>query len=508
MRAPHSGHDRLTTMSPFDMIVFGGTGDLAMRKLMPALLHRCIDGQIDAASRIVGVGRSNVSADAYTKRVEEACRKSMGGDFTERSWSAFVPCLDYVAVDAASEDGFSGLQRLLGPGPSGNGDAAAPGRVRVFYLATAPDLFGPTCVNLGRAGLVTPETRVVLEKPIGRDLSSSRAINDAVGSVFREEQIFRIDHYLGKEAVQNLLALRFANTLFEPVWNASGVDHLQITVAETLGIEGRGGYYDHSGALRDMVQNHMLQLLCLTTMEPPARFEPDAIRDEKRKVLHALRPLTDAEVVTHTVRGQYRAGVVDGKQVPGYVDEIDRSGDPSSTETFVAIKGEIANWRWGGVPFYLRTGKRLAGRGSEIVVQFRDVPHDIFPIANTRLVPNRLIIRVQPDEGIRLDLMTKVPGTGGMRLRPAPLDLSFAEEFHGRSPEAYERLLLDVVRGDSTLFMRRDEIEAAWSWVEPILQVWEDSSEPPRSYPAGSWGPSSAIALIERDGRTWSENLD
>jgi glucose-6-phosphate 1-dehydrogenase len=508
--------NRLRPVAPFDMVVFGGTGDLAMRKLMPALLRRDIDGQIAPGSRIIGIGRSPVEDSAYARRVEESCRREVGEAFTEKSWSSFAHRLHYVALDASNQDGYGRLNDLLSANDAephrksaaSTRETSAPARVRVFYLATAPVLFGPTCQRLGEADLVTPDTRVVLEKPIGHDLASSQAINDAVGTVFREDQIFRIDHYLGKEAVQNLLALRFANTLFEPVWNASWVDHMQITVAETLGVEGRGDYYDSSGALRDMVQNHMLQLLCLTTMEPPSKFEPDAICDEKRKVLRALRPFTEAEVATHTVRGQYRAGVIGGAQVPGYNDEIGRSDDPSSTETFVAIKGEIANWRWGGVPCYLRTGKRLAGRGSEIVVQFRDVPHDIFPVGNKRLAPNRLTIRVQPDEGIRLSLMTKVPGPGGMRLRPAPLDLSFAEEFHARSPEAYERLLLDVVRGDSTLFMRRDEIEAAWTWVEPILDTWANSNELPRHYPAGSWGPSSAIALIERDGRTWSEDAD
>jgi glucose-6-phosphate 1-dehydrogenase len=511
MTIPHPGANRQMPVAPFDMVVFGGTGDLAMRKLMPALLRRDTDGQVAAESRIIGIGRSPIENSAYAKRVEKSCRNELAEAFTEKYWAAFADRLRYVALDATNRDGYRQLHDLLDADDGGHHPRSAASnsaRVRVFYLATAPVLFGPTCQQLGEADLVTPETRVVLEKPIGHDLASSQAINEAVGAVFREDQIFRIDHYLGKEAVQNLLALRFANTLFEPVWNASWVDHMQITVAETLGVEGRGDYYDHSGALRDMVQNHMLQLLCLTTMEPPAKFEPDAIRDEKRKVLRALRPFTEAEVATHTVRGQYRAGVVEGAQVPSYNDEIGREDDPSATETFVAIKGEIANWRWGGVPFYLRTGKRLAGRGSEIVVQFRDVPHDIFPIGNKRLVPNRLIIRVQPDEGIRLSLMTKVPGPGGMRLRPAPLDLSFAEEFHARSPEAYERLLLDVVRGDSTLFMRRDEIEAAWSWVEPILDAWANSNEMPRFYAAGSWGPSSAIALIERDGRTWSEDTD
>lgn len=498
----------------FDMIVFGGTGDLAMRKLMPALMHRDIDGRLHSASRVIGIGRSSIGNEAFAKRVEESCRNAIGAAFTEQSWATFARRLHYLALNASNRNDYGVLHEFLDDSASEPSGASVGSRdqisgasaVRVFYLATDPDLFGPTSQHLGQADLVTPDTRVVLEKPIGHDLASSRAVNDAVGAVFREDQIFRIDHYLGKEAVQNLLALRFANALFEPVWNAGGIDHIQITVAETLGVEGRGEYYDRAGALRDMVQNHLLQLLCLTTMEPPSKFEPDAIRDEKRKVLRALRPFTLGDVTTHTVRGQYRAGVADGVQVPGYNDEIGRTENPSSTETFVAIKGEITNWRWGGVPFYLRTGKRLAGRGSEIVIQFRAVPHDIFPASNRPLSPNRLIIRVQPDEGIKLSLMTKVPGTTGMRLRPAPLNLSFAEEFHIRSPDAYERLLLDVVRGDSTLFMRRDEIEAAWSWVEPILDAWAASNEPPRSYPAGSWGPSAAIALIERDARTWSED--
>src|SRR5258708_1966058 len=412
MIIPHPDGNRLVQVAPFDMVVCGGTGDLAMRKLMPALLRRDIDGQMDTGSRIIGIGRSPFEDSVYAKRVEESCRSALGAEFTEQLWSVFAQRLRYVALDASNPDGYRRLHDLLDAddaehhqkSAASKPETPAPARVRVFYLATDPILFGPTCRRLGEAELVTPQTRVVLEKPIGHDLASSKAINDAVGAVFREDQIFRIDHYLGKEAVQNLLALRFANTLFEPVWNASGVDHIQITVAETLGVEGRGDYYDHSGALRDMVQNHMLQLLCLTTMEPPSKFEPDAIRDEKRKVLRALRPFSEAEIGAHTVHGQYRAGVANGAQVSGYNDEIGRADDPSSTETFVAIKGEIANWRWGGVPFYLRTGKRLAARGSEIVIQFREVQHDIFPVGNKRLAPNLLIIHVQPGAAIHLHL--------------------------------------------------------------------------------------------------------
>jgi glucose-6-phosphate 1-dehydrogenase len=303
--------------------------------------------------------------------------------------------------------------------------------------------------------------------------------------------------------VQNLLALRFANSLFEPLWSAAHIDHVQITVAESIGVEGRAGYYDQSGALRDMVQNHILQLLCLVAMEPPAAMDAEAVRDEKLKVLKALRPVVDGEVATKTVRGQYRAGAADGVAVKGYLEELD---GPSSTETFAVLKAEIANWRWAGVPFYLRTGKRLPTRVSEIVIQLRAVPHSIFPASAGALMPNRLVVRLQPDEGIQLYMMSKDPGPGGMRLREAPLDVSFAEAFQVRYPDAYERLLMDVVRGNATLFMRRDEVEAAWQWIEPILQGWAESGEAPKPYIAGSWGPAAAIALIERDGRTWFED--
>ena len=342
----------------------------------------------------------------------------------------------------------------------------------------------------------------MLEKPIGRDLASAIRINDQVGRVFNESQVYRIDHYLGKESVQNLLALRFANSLFEAVWNRAHIDHVQITVAETVGVEERAAYYDKSGALRDMVQNHILQLLCLVAMEPPTSMAADSVRDEKLKVLRSLRIVTDGDALQKTVRGQYRAGAGGGMAVPGYAEEL---GAPSRTETFVAIKAEVENWRWAGTPFYLRTGKRLPTRVSEIVIQFHKVPHSIFPPGVGIVEPNRLIIRLQPDDGIQLELMAKDPGPGGMRLRMAPLDIRFADAFKVRYPDAYERLLMDVVRGNATLFMRRDEVEAAWRWVEPILEAWGSSEEGPKPYLAGSWGPTAAIALIERDGRTWFE---
>ncbi len=408
--------------------------------------------------------------------------------------SAFWPCCRTGALDAAGGQGdWSSLQDLLDPE-----------RVRVFYMATAPDLYGAICHNIAAHGLDTPQSRVVLEKPIGHDLFSAREINDQVGEVFAESQTYRIDHYLGKETVQNLLALRFANSIFERLWTTDVIDHVQITVAETVGLEGRGPYYDHAGAMRDMVQNHLLQLLCLMAMEPPVSLDADRVRDEKLKVLRALRPIQPSEVQALTVRGQYTAGAVEGRPVQAYVTDLGNAAT-SSTETFVALKAEVHSWRWANVPFYLRTGKRLPQKVSEIVVQYRALPFSIFPVEAAGLEPNRLVIRLQPEEGMRLEMMTKEPGPGGLRLSPTALDISFEKTFGIRYPDAYERLLMDTVRGNATLFMRRDEVEAAWAWVEPLLETWEARADHPRPYPAGSWGPTAAIALIERDGRTWHE---
>jgi len=477
-------------VDPFDLVIFGGTGDLAMRKLLPALLHRYADGQIQGGSRVIGVAREGLDDEGYRAHVREALAGS------HERLEEFLGLLHYRSLDARKDEGWKEFAELI---------AAEPDHVRVFYLSTSPELFEDICRRLGDHGLNQGQSRVVLEKPIGRDLESANRINDAVGRVFAESQTFRIDHYLGKETVQNLLALRFGNALFEPLWNAGHIDHVQITVAETLGVGRRGAYYDRAGALRDMVQNHMLQLLCMVAMEPPASLSPDAVRDEKLKVLHALKPIDGHNAAQLTVRGQYRAGVAEGRKVPGYQEELD--GKHSDTETFVALKAEIANWRWAGVPFYLRTGKRLAERVSEIVVAFKPVPHSIFDAAGP-LAQNRLVLRLQPDEGVKLWLTIKHPGPGGLRLRHVPLDMSFAEAFGVQQPDAYERLLLDVVRGNPTLFMRRDEVEAAWRWADPILDAWAASSEPPRPYAAGSWGPSAAVALIERDGRTWNEDSD
>src|SRR5690606_10218947 len=376
--------------------------------------------------------------------------------------------------------------------------------VRAFYLAVAPTLFGEIAHRLAEHGLVTANSRIIVEKPIGRSLESARALNEAIGKVFPEDKIFRIDHHLGKETVQNLMALRFANALYEPLWNSAHIDHVQITVAESVGLEGRADYYDKAGALRDMVQNHILQLLCLVAMEVPSSIEADAVRDEKLKVLRALVPITERTAPKVTVRGQYRAGASAGGAVKGYIEEL--GNVESDTETFVAIKAEIANWRWAGVPFYLRTGKRLASRVSEIVIQFKPIPHSIFGDMAGPVFANQLVIRLQPDEGVKQWIMIKDPGPGGMRLRHVPLDMTFAENFKVRNPDAYERLVMDVVRGNQTLFMRRDEVEAAWRWIDPIIAAWEELGQTVQGYTAGAWGPSAAIALIERDGRTWHDS--
>jgi glucose-6-phosphate 1-dehydrogenase len=483
---------QITPVAGCDVIVFGGTGDLAMRKLLPALYHRDRDGQLTPESRIIALSREPFDNDGYRAAVAGQAGGHAGAE--PGAWDRFLHRLFHVTVDATSAEGWDVLRSLT---------VGAEDRVRVFYLACPPQLFGTVCRQLDAAGVVTEKSRVVLEKPIGWDLASARQINQEVGEVFAEHQTFRIDHYLGKETVQNLLVLRFANMLLEPLWNSHWIDHVQITVAETVGVGARGGYYDNSGALRDMVQNHLLQLLCLVAMEPPTQIDMDAVRDEKLKVLLALRPMTPDDVARSTVRGQYRSGLAGGSAVPGYLDDLNAAS--SGTETFVALKAQVDNWRWAGVPFYLRTGKRMHARSSEIVIQFRPVPHSIFPKDVGWIMPNRLVAHLQPDESVRLHVMAKEPGPGGLRLRPAPLNLSFAEAFQTRSADAYERLLMDVVRGNPTLFMRRDEVEAAWRWVGPILEAWEVHGEPPKPYNAGTTGPSAAIALIERDGRTWHE---
>jgi glucose-6-phosphate 1-dehydrogenase len=484
---------QLLPVEVFDLVIFGGTGDLAMRKLLPALYHRDRDGQVIDDSRIIAVGRSQLSRDGYLSEVEKSLQANLAeGDYNADQWAAFSQRISYVEADALAHDQWGELVKLL---------QGHENRTRVAYLATAPGLFGPIAKGLQTNGLITVKSRIVLEKPLGRDLASASEINNQVGECFQENQIYRIDHYLGKETVQNLLALRFANSLFEPLWRRGAIDHVQITVAEELGVGGRIEFYDRVGALRDMVQNHLLQLVCLTAMEPPSSLHHDSVRDEKIKVLRALRPIGADAVGSHTVRGRYGAGAVDGATVPGYSEEL--GGASSDTETFVALKLEIDNWRWSNVPFYLRTGKRLKSKHSEIVVQFQDVPHSIFPEQQFNVSANRLTIRLQPDEGVQLSVMAKEPGPGGFELRPVSLNLSFEETFGLRYPDAYERLLMEVLRGNPALFMRRDEVDAAWEFVDGIIAGWQKSRQKVETYVAGSWGPSGASMLLDRDGRAW-----
>lgn len=477
---------------PFDLVVFGATGDLSLRKLFPSLLHRFLDGQIPPQSRIIGVARSDIDTQSFRKMVHESRgRFAPNACVDEAKCVEFLKHIEYVRVDAtAPANEWAALKDVLA-----NGDGA----IRIFYLSTAPSLFVTIAQRLAETGVATPTSRIVLEKPIGRDLQSSRVINDGVGAVFDEHRTFRIDHYLGKETVQNLLVLRFANMLVEPVWSRATIDHVQITVAEEIGVEGRGEYYDKSGALRDMVQNHILQLLCLVALESPNSMDADAIRTEKLKVLSALRRINAKDANSKTVRGQYRAGLIKGQPAQSYADDIGKS---SKTETFVAIKAEVDNWRWAGVPFYMRTGKRMNARRSEIVVQFKDTPVSLFGAGAG--APNKLVLRLQPDEGVRLWLNMKEPGPGGLRVKTAPLDLSFAEEFGGvRYPDAYERLLMDVVRGNLSLFMRRDEVDAAWAWADALLAAWEEVGGEPHGYASGGAGPMQSALLLDRDGRAW-----
>lgn len=482
-------------LNPSDIVVFGGTGDLSLRKIVPALYYRLKDEQLHAQSRIFLLGRAEMSRKQHLESIRSACQNFIAPtDFTQADWKRLEERLHYIQVDAKNTEHYKVLKAAL---------EDKPRAVRVFYLSTPANVFGAICQNLHAAKMVTEGTRVVLEKPIGYDLSSFNQINNSVLECFHEKQIYRIDHYLGKETVQNLMVLRFANNVFERIWNGDAIDHIQITVAEDLGIGERAGYYDDSGALRDMVQNHLLQLLCLTAMEAPAVITADGVRDEKLKVLRALRPITMEDITTHTVRGQYREGAIRGMAVRSYLDDLGKK--ESSTETFVAIKAHIDNWRWSGIPFYLRTGKRLFKRYSEIAIQFKQVPHNIFPNQDRSPSANKLIIRLQPDESVKFQMVTKVPGPGGYRLKPVNLNLSLSEEFDERYPDAYERLLMDVVRGNQTLFMRTDEVEAAWIWTEHLLSGWKKKKVKPTLYQAGSWGPEDSYGLIARDGRAWHQ---
>jgi glucose-6-phosphate 1-dehydrogenase len=481
-------------LSDFDLVLFGGSGDLAMRKLLPAMYARDYCGDLPDSARIICVGRADWSQEQFLQTVESSARPHIKEMPVDEHWERFLRRVTYVAVNATDVATYGALVETL---------RAEPAITRVYYLATPPSLFAKICDNLKATGLATPNSRVVLEKPLGRDLKSAKQINAEVGKVFSESQIYRIDHYLGKETVQNLLALRFGNILFEPLWRREWISDVQITIAEKIGVGNRLGYYDTSGALRDMLQNHLLQLLCIVAMEPPTSISPDAVRDSKLQVLRSLKRFTPTTLSQNIIRGQYRAGYVDGQPVPGYREEPD-APKHSKTETFVALKAEIDTWRWAGVPFYLRTGKRMSDRLAEIVVRFKPIPHSIFNQPTSSFQPNSLVIRLQPDEGLSLNLMAKTPGDS-MRLKQAELELDFREQFKAPRMEAYERLLLDVLRGQLTLFMRGDELEAAWEWVEPILDHWDHDDNSPLPYASGTWGPAASSALIGRDGLQWRE---
>ena len=460
---------RVIPVDRFDLVIFGGTGDLARRKILPGLFRRFLSGQMPEGSRIIGAARSELDQAGYRQMIADAVAEFGGSEKTEADGlAAFLECLEYVAIDAKGDGGWAELAGLV------RHDV-----VQAFYFSVAPSLFGALAERLHLHNIANAESRIVVEKPFGRDLQSARALNETLAAHFDEKQIYRIDHYLGKETVQNLMAVRFGNVLFEPLWNNHYVDHIQITVAETVGVGGRGAYYDRSGAMRDMVQNHLMQLLCLIAMEPPGQFEADAVRDEKLKVIKALQGVDHH----HIVRGQYDAGP-DG---PSYRDDAENTR--SFTESFIAMRCHIANWRWAGVPFYLRTGKRMKARSSEIAVVFKDLGHTIF-------------------EGDEARHRNKEPGPGGMRLIDVPLDMTFADALGDGAEDvtdAYERLIMDVIRGNQTLFMRGDEVEAAWGWTDPLIEGWEARNDVPKHYDAGSAGPEDAMMLMHRDGRKWRE---
>jgi glucose-6-phosphate 1-dehydrogenase len=484
----------------FDLVLFGGTGDLAWRKLMPALFQAFRHGTLPEGGRIIGIGRDDLSSEQYRALMQSRFDKvDLAKRPSAEEFARFAALLDFIRMDLSKPDDYTRLAESL---QTRNADTV------VMYVATAPSLFTTVCEQLGASGLNTPKTRVVLEKPLGHDLASNRAINRSVRQFFEEKQVFRIDHYLGKPAVQNLFALRFGNALFEPLWRREHIANIQITIAEDLGVEKRGAFYETTGALRDMVQNHALQLLCAIGMEPPINSHADAIRDEKLKVLRSLKPWTQESLTQDLVRGQYTSGSIDGAKVPGYREEL--GVDPqSNTETFVALRTEIANWRWAGVPFYIRTGKRLAGRDARIVVNFRPTPHAIF---NSQMgMANRLVINLQPKDGLELHLLAQGQNNrqskagASQSLVPVQLDLDFDKRFGSERVGAYERLLLDVIDDRLNLFVRSDEQEEAWRWVEPMIDHWTNDSQGPRPYAAGTWGPSASSAMIARDGYCWSE---
>jgi len=479
---------------PFDIVIFGGTGDLAQRKLIPALYRAHREQQLSPNTRIIATCRSQLDIDKFFDTAALALQQHLAAEeFSVEAWRQFKHYLYPVMLDIAElNEHWQALCTLM------NADVD---KVRVFYLATPPAIFGLSCHQLAEMDLVTANSRLVVEKPLGYDAVSADAINTEIAKYFEERNIYRIDHYLGKETVQNLMALRFTNLIFEQLWNAKSIDHVQISISETVGLEGRAGFYNDAGALRDMVQNHLLQLLCLVAMESPNKLDAKSIQAEKIKVLGALRPMSGEDVAEHTVRGQYVAGSYFGELVPGYMEELGTAD--SKTETFVALRAYIDNWRWARVPFYLRTGKRMKSRCAEIVIQFKDVPHRVYEESAGPLSPNRLVIRLQPEELIQLTMMSKNLENMDMQLKPATLNLNFSDTYTHFRSDAYKRLILDAAAANTSLFIHRDEVACAWKWIDPIIEAWQQGKAVPHLYRAGSWGPDESEELLQRDGRSW-----
>ncbi len=478
----------------FDIVIFGGTGDLTLRKLIPALYRAYREGQLAADTRIIATCRSQEDIDGYLDRSALGLLQFLSPEeFSVEAWEEFKDFLYPVMLDIAEvNENWQALRTLMDSDPD---------KVRVFYMAIPPAIFGMTCKNLSEVGLITDNSRIVVEKPLGYDSVSADAINAEIAQYFEESNIYRIDHYLGKETVQNLMALRFTNLIFEQLWNANAIDHVQISISETVGLEGRAGFYNDAGAMRDMVQNHLLQLLCLVAMEPPNKVDAKSIQAEKIKVLDALRPMRGEDVAKHTVRGQYVSGSYLGELVPGYLEEL--NSPESHTETFVAVRAYIDNWRWAQVPFYLRTGKRMKARCAEIVIQFKAVPHQVYDQSSGPLEANRLVIRLQPEESIQLTVMSKNLENMDMHLKPANLNLNFSDTYTKFRSDAYKRLILDAAAANTSLFIHRDEVTAAWGWIDPIIEAWKEAGATPNLYRAGTWGPAESDELLAEDGRNW-----
>jgi len=497
--------ETLPPVEPTTLVIFGGSGDLAKRRLIPALYNLLLDGLLPSNYVVLGLGRKLMSDEEFRATVRDGVVKHSRQALIEEKWRTFADHLFYMAGE---NDDPNTYVRLKARTEELERTFQLPGN-RIFYLSIPPSSFTPVCEGLSTSGVAVkanrhaPYSRIIVEKPVGRDLQSAQEINAVTGRVFDEPQIFRIDHYLGKETVQNLMVLRFANSIFEPIWNHQNIDHVQITVSEAEGVGTRASYYEEAGALRDMVQNHILQLLCLVAMEPPYSLDPDVVRNAKMEVLRCLRPITGKDVEKFTVRAQYTEGIAHGEPVPGYRRE--KGVNPTSTtETFVAVKCFVENWRWSGVPFYLRTGKALPLRASEVAVQFKDIPQILFNAnGQSPQAPNVLTLRIQPEEGLSLRIVSRVPGTRA-QTHPVEMNFKYGEVFGRPSPEAYERLLLDVMAGDASRFMRRDAVEASWAWITKILEGWQQSGQrwlP--DYQAGTWGPVEADRLIQNDGRSW-----